>query len=43
MSLSTPDSYLEEQTVRPLSISPGATALAVFIGYTQKAIDAGRQ
>ena len=40
MSLSTPDSYLEAQTVRPLSISPGATALAVFIGYTQKAIDA---
>lgn len=39
MSFSTPDSYLEEQTVRPLSISPGATALAVFIGYTQKAID----
>ena len=40
MSFSTPDSYLEEQTVRPLSISPGATALAVFIGYTRKAIDA---
>ena len=39
MSFSTPDSYLEEQTVRPLSISPGATALPVFIGYTRKAID----
>ncbi len=39
MSFSTPNSYLEEQTVQPLSITPGATALAVFIGYTQKAAD----
>ena len=39
MSFSTPDSYLEERTVQPLSITPGATALAVFIGYTRKAVD----
>ena len=39
MSFSTPDSYFEEQTVQSLSITPGATALAVFIGYTRKAVD----
>ena len=39
MSFSTPDSYLEEQTVQPLTITPGTTALAVFIGYTRKAVD----
>ncbi len=39
MSFSTPNSYLEEQTVQPLSIDSGATALPVFIGYTEKAID----
>lgn len=39
MSFSTPNSYLEERTVQPLSIDSGATALPVFIGYTEKAID----
>ena len=39
MSFSTPNSYLEEQTVQPLSINSGATALPVFIGYTEKAVD----
>ena len=39
MSFSTPNSYLEEQTVQPLSIDSGVTALPVFIGYTEKAID----
>ena len=39
MSFSTPNSYLEEQTVQPLSIDSGATALPVFIGYTEKAVD----
>ena len=39
MSFNTPNSYLEEQTVQPLSINSGATALPVFIGYTEKAVD----
>ena len=39
MSFSTPNSYLEEQTVQPLSVDSGATALPVFIGYTEKAVD----
>ena len=39
MSFSTPDSYLEGQTVQPLSVDSGATALAVFVGYTETALD----
>ena len=39
MSFGTPNSYLEEQTVQPLSIDSSATAVPVFIGYTEKAID----
>ena len=38
MSFSTPNSYLEEQTVQPLAINSGATALPVFVGYTEKAV-----
>ena len=40
MSFGTPYSYLEEQTVQPLSVNAGATALPVFVGYTEQAIDA---
>lgn len=39
MAFSTPDSYWEEQTVQPLPVSSGATAVPVFIGYTEKAVD----
>ena len=40
MSFSTPNSYLEEHTIQPVTINSGATALPVFVGYTRKAIDA---
>ena len=39
MSFGTPNSYLVEQTVQPLSINSGTTALPVFVGYTRKAVD----